>query len=81
VSSNKIDPENQVDVENLFQLLNVTNDMRKIEKALITFATISLNESSPSLAKFYDKSTIQTLLKHVNQLENRTSYYALDSLR
>lgn len=47
-------------------MLSVTNDLRKIEKALITFATISLDESTPWLAKFYEKSTIETLLKHVN---------------
>ena len=62
-------------------MLNNTSDLRKVEKALISIATISLDEGSPVLAQFYHKSTVTTLLKHANQLENRTSYYALDSLR
>lgn len=60
------DPDEQVDYENLFQMLNNTSDLRKVEKSLISLATISLDEDSPALAQFYDKATISTLLKHAN---------------
>ena len=62
-------------------MLHLTNDQRKVEKALITFATISLSQDSPCIEQFYEAKQIDRLLKLANQLENRSSYYALDSLR
>lgn len=49
LASQSVDQDEQVDYQNLFQMLNETSDLRKVEKSLITFATISLDEGSPTL--------------------------------
>ena len=49
LASQSVDQDEQVDYQNLFQMLNETSDLRKVEKSLITFATISLDEESPTL--------------------------------
>jgi len=57
------------------------SDKSKIEKALYTFASISLGADSPNLKNYYSEQTIQKLFKLANQLENNLSYLALDALR
>ena len=64
----------------LFTMLFM-NDQRSLERALMSLATISFTENSKYINNFYEQKVIERLLKVVNQLENRTSYYALDALR
>jgi hypothetical protein len=52
-----------------------------VERALVSLASISFNEKSPGTPKFYEAKITERLLKIVDQLESRTSYYALDAIR
>lgn len=56
-------------------------EQRSVERALVSLASISFNEKSPGTAKFFEPKIIARLLKIVDQLESRTSYFALDAIR
>ena len=77
-NSASLDPEQ---TKSLFEMIFIDGDQRKLERGLMTLSSISLSPTAPNLLKYYDPLLIQRLLKIVNQLENRTSYFALDSLR
>lgn len=64
----------------LFKML-MLNDPQNLERALLSLATISFTSNSPQLLNFYSKDKIERLLQVVDQLESRTSYYALDAIR
>lgn len=49
-------------VEDLFQLFR-SSDPRKIEKALITFASISLEPDSPNFMSYYDPQLISQIVQ------------------
>jgi hypothetical protein len=65
---------------NLFEILFV-NEIKNLEKALITLTAISLSEHTPTLHKFYDEKTIQRLLSVSSVLDGKTAYLAADALR
>lgn len=57
------------------------NDKQNLERALLSLATISFTATSPQLQNFYQEELVTRLLQVVDQLETRSSYYALDALR
>lgn len=62
-------------------MLFTDSDARKLERALITLASISLDVTIANLEAFFKDEVIERLLKLAGTLEGRSSQLALDALR
>ena len=62
-------------------MLFTDGDQRKLERALITFASISLEADLGKLDVFFKDEVIERLMKLAGTLDGRSSQLALDAVR
>ena len=75
------DSKTEEERNDLFQMLFSDSDNRKLERSLITLASISLEAPMSKLDAFYKEDVISRLLKLASTLDGRRSQLALDALR